>query len=283
MKMQTVLNMMFTKMIPAKVLIAGLLLFILLLAYCIVEPYLLTVHSIEYINGDIPDGFDGKRIVFVSDIHHGPFFSIKRVRKTVAMINSLHPDIVLLGGDYVHRNRRYIKPVFSELAYIRSGLFTGGVLGNHDHWESASMTLKAMNTAGISILDNNAFWVGEESSRIRIGGVGDMFENIQNTGITLEGVLDSDFVIVVSHNPDYFSSLSDRRVDLVLSGHTHGGQVTFFGLWAPLMPIKDRSHWKGFYKGKQTDLFITTGVGTITPPVRFFARPEIVEILLKKQ
>ena len=84
----------------------------LFVAYAYAETYWIKINYVKVVSKQIPKGFEGKRMVFVSDIHHGPYFSIQRVKKLVAQINELKPDIILLGGDYVHRNPIYIMPVF---------------------------------------------------------------------------------------------------------------------------------------------------------------------------
>ena len=85
-------------------------------------------------------------------------------------------------------------------------------------------------------LNNRAVWINHHNQRIRIGGVGDLWRDSQDIQPTLAKASNNDFVILVSHNPDYVEELPNQTIDLVLSGHTHGGQVTLFGLWAPSIP-----------------------------------------------
>lgn len=258
-----------------------ILLSVLLLSYTFIEPFLIELKTIDIKRDDIPDEFVGTKIVFISDIHHGPFFSKTRLRRLVGKINGLKPDIVLLGGDYVHRDPKYIEPCFEELKELEAPLGRFGVLGNHDHWESRDLTLKSMEDAGIMALDNRAVWINKGNGRIKIGGVGDLLEDVQDLTPTLDEVEDGDFVILLSHNPDFFEHITTPRIDLVLSGHTHGGQVTFFGRWAPLIPSRYGQKYRtGIIENEFSKLIVTNGVGTITPPVRFFARPQINVITL---
>ena len=251
--------------------------------YSFIEPYWIKIKQIDFKNNDIPYSFDNKKIVFIADIHHGPFFSLDRVKKVVTKINSLNPDIVLLGGDYVHRKQKYIEPVFLELSKIKSVIFIGGVLGNHDHWESKLRSIAEMKKAKITYLDNFSSWISIGNEKIKIGGIGDLWEDEQLLENTIKNVKENDFVILISHNPDYFQKIINRRVDLVLSGHTHGGQINFFGLFAPILPIRNKSTWKGLCTNNFSTLYITTGIGTITPPIRFFSRPEIVLFKLQQK
>ena len=189
--------------------------------------------------------------------------------------------IQIFGGDYVHRNAKYITPCFDELIHVKDLLGKFGVLGNHDHWEDAPLTRQNMKKAGITILDNRAEWIVRDGKRIKIGGVGDLWEDIQNLSPTIDNTKEDDFVILASHNPDYAEQITTRKIDLMLSGHTHGGQVTFFGLWAPLVPSRYGQKYRtGIVETGLTKVIISNGIGTITPPGRFFARPDIIVLML---
>lgn len=263
--------------------LAGIAVAALVAAYSLAEPRLLRVTRLTVRSPDVPPGFHGARIAFLSDIHHGPYFSLKRVSRVVDIVNDLRPDIILLGGDYVHRDARYIAPVFAELARLRAPLGVFAVAGNHDHWEGIDLTRQEMAKAGIANLDNRAAWVTVGGDRIRIGGVGDLWEDRQDLAPTLDGARESDFVILLSHNPDYAERITTRGIDVVLSGHTHGGQVTLFGLWAAAVPSAyGQKYRNGFVQTEYTRVYVTTGVGTITPPVRFCAPPEVVLITLER-
>lgn len=255
----------------------------LLLLYTFIEPYWLELKETNIVNKDLPASFENVKIVFVSDIHHGLFFSRARVRNLVQEVNKLNPDIILLGGDYVQGDPKYIQPCFKELKNLKAAIGKFGVLGNHDHWESAELTRKFAGEANIRLLDNKAEWVYKNGERIKIGGVGDVFEDIQDINPTTSDAGDRDFVILLSHNPDYAEEIKTHNVDLVLSGHTHGGQVTLFGLWAPVLPIENKKYRTGLVDTGYTKVIVSNGVGTITPPVRFFARPQINLIRLKSK
>ena len=266
------------------VLLAGVLTAALLVAYAFVEPHWLRITRVDIADPDVPPAYDGKRIVFISDIHHGPYFSIERVKRLVDRVNALQPDLILLGGDYVHRDAKYIAPVFAELARLRAPLGVFAVAGNHDHWEGIEETRREMALAGIVNLDNRAEWITMGGDRIKVGGVGDVYEDSQDIGPTIADADEGDFVLLLSHNPDYAERIVTERIDLVLSGHTHGGQVTFFALWAAFVPSTyGQKYRSGFVDTGHTLVFVSNGVGTITPPVRFFARPEIVVITLQRE
>ncbi|MFC1714784.1 metallophosphoesterase [Candidatus Poribacteria bacterium] len=252
-----------------------------ILAYTFIEPYWIET-KIYDIKGDIPNEFNNYKIVFLSDIHHGPYFSKDRVKKVVDKANKMDADLIILGGDYVHRNRKYIAPCFEELKNLKAKDGIYAVLGNHDHWEGKELSIQAIIGSDIRYIDNDAQWIYKNGSKIKIGGVGDYFEDKQIIGPTINDVSKEDFVILVSHNPDYVEDIKNDKIDLVLSGHTHGGQITLFGLWAPIIPSKYGQKYRtGIVNTEYTKVMVSNGIGTITPPVRFFARPQINQIILK--
>ena len=211
---------------------------ILFICYSYLESRWIRTNKIEIQSNDISDSFAGLKIVFITDIHHGPYFSQNRVKKLVKRINKLEPDIIIMGGDYVHRGTKYIKPVFDELLQLEANLGIYAVLGNHDHWENAELAEKLMIRNEIKICDNKSYWVKYKKDSIKIGGVGDLWEDVQLINNTISDIRKSDFCILISHNPDFIEQIKNNKIDLTLSGHTHGGQLTLFGLWAPILPSK---------------------------------------------
>ena len=115
---------------------------IVLLTYSSLETRWIKITPVTIESPDIPSSFDGKRIVFVSDIHHGVALSKERVRKLVERINNLQPDIVILGGDYVSEEEKYIEPVFTELGKLKSNYGVFGVMGNHDYFVNGDLSKK---------------------------------------------------------------------------------------------------------------------------------------------
>jgi len=259
------------------------LVIILLLFYCFVEPFWIDVNRLNFQSADLPKSFNNKTIVFVSDIHCGPYFSVNRVKQLVKIINYLKPDWVMLGGDYIQFGKNYIDVCLNPLKDLRPSFKVYAVLGNHDNWSDPEKIKNQIQAAHIELLDNKADWVNLDSERIKIGGVGDLWtEKPSYQEITQDAKI-NDFIILLSHNPDYFQKipLSElEKIDLVLAGHTHGGQVSFFNLWTPVIHSQ-YGYTRGFYHKNNSTLFITRGIGTVTLPIRLFTRPEIVFITLK--
>ncbi len=256
---------------------------LLFLFYTYLESRWIKINEFDFISHHVPTEFHRLKIVFISDIHHGPYFSIKRVAKLVKSINEINPDLVIFGGDYVHRDAKYIKPVFDELSKINSSIGMYGVLGNHDYWEGRVETEKCMQNANIQDIVNKSKWIKHQHDSIKIGGVGDLCEDIQLIDSTIQDVNISNFCLLVSHNPGYSEQISSNKIDLILSGHTHGGQISLFGFFSPILPSKyGQKYGYGLKKMEKFSIYITSGIGTITPPLRFFMRPEIVLINLIK-
>jgi predicted MPP superfamily phosphohydrolase len=274
------------------IILAGVIFF----TYSSLETRWIKITHVTIESTDIPKSFDGKKIVFVSDIHHGASLSRERVKKLVQGINDLHPDIIILGGDYITLKEKYIKPVFDELRNLKSKHGVYGVLGNHDYFVNGNLTKKMMMRNGIKICDNKSYWLKINRDSIKIGGVDDPDGSKPELDSTVYDVHRKDFCILISHRPDFVKEIKSDLVDLTLSGHTHGGQVTFFGLWAPILPTEN-GLWASISLSKESQKYryglvhsspnmqsyITSGIGSRFPHIRFFCRPEIAVLELKRK
>jgi predicted MPP superfamily phosphohydrolase len=261
-----------------------LLLLAICFAYSLIEPYWIE-EKVNFIqDNDIPQVFSDKKIVFVADIHHGIFFSQKRIEKLVNEINAMHPDIIILGGDYIDSEVKYIEPCFQELSKLKAEIGVFGVIGNHDGRNNGyNLTLSAMEKAGIKPLENRAEWLEVGNKKIKLGGVIWTEADETDLGPNIRDTRESDFVILVSHTPDLAEKIKTKNIDLVLSGHTHGGQVTFFGLFAPYIPSHYGQKYRtGIVEAENAKVLITNGIGEALLPIRFFARPQINIIILQK-
>jgi uncharacterized protein len=270
--------------IEASFLGVALLTIAVFVVWAFVEPRIITVTEIEISDEDVPKDLDGLRMAHLSDIHHNHDSPVEYLKKVVDKTNGLHPDIVFITGDYTWgSNSEGHTALFEQLKRIKSryGIFT--VFGNHDSLlRNNAVFLGKIRDAKITVLENKAEWIKINSSRIKVGGVGDLWSGRQNISPTLENVTSKDFVILLSHNPDYAEEVPQDMVDLVLSGHTHGGQITFLGLYAPHLPIKGGQKYRsGLVKKGDMNIIVSKGIGTVGPKIRFFAAPEIVLITLR--
>jgi predicted MPP superfamily phosphohydrolase len=251
-------------------------------AYTLMEAKWLAVNRVTLTVPNLPAAFKGKTAAFLTDLHHGPYVPLPYIRHTVDVANSLHADLILLGGDYPHRGIQYVAPCIHELSRLRAPLGVYAVLGNHDHYDGCQPHVSAALRAGcIPELTNRGTWIKADGARLWVCGVGDYWRDTQNLPAALEGTTKEDAVILLSHNPDYVEEIHDPRVGLVLSGHTHGGQVNLPIVGPPVVPsIYGQKYAQGLVEGPVVPVFVSRGIGTIVPPMRLFCRPEIVLITL---
>jgi predicted MPP superfamily phosphohydrolase len=253
---------------------------IVFLVYAHFETYWIQVVQTTVSSRELPAEFSGKKIVYIADIHCGDDFEPARLGKVVNQINSLKPDIVLLGGDYVNRNGQYTAACFAEMAKIEAPLGKFGILGNHDIEARTESVENAMRTTGITPLvkENRKITIGKEE--ITIAGTDETWYGNPDGAKAMENA--TPFVIYLTHDPWYLEQYRPAA-QLLLAGHTHGGQVTLFGI-----PFANLAHWRNykyqkgiFFENGQT-IIVTNGIGATILPLRFFARPQINLITLER-
>ncbi|MCJ7689944.1 MAG: metallophosphoesterase [Clostridiaceae bacterium] len=263
-------------------------LFILFILWILIEAQVFRVRTTRIKNCKIPKSFNDFKIVFISDIHYGRFFMAKRLMKIVNRINKLEPHIVIIGGDYldtsVKSNKdvsKYLEEAFGILRKLesKSGVFT--VLGNHDYFNRKESLLNEINSSSFKLLKNTKEFLNIGKDSIQLIGMDDLVKGYPEVNLLKEG--SNVFTIAISHNPDFFGDYKNLiNYDLGISGHTHGGQVTFFGLYAPHTSSKyGQRYSKNIVHEENRDIVLTHGIGNGTLPIRFFAMPEIVEISLE--
>jgi hypothetical protein len=228
----------------------------------------------------LPKSFAGTTIAFLTDLHHGPFTTLDYVESVVRTTLSLRPDLILLGGDYSLTDAMYIRPCFEVLAALKAPMGVFGVLGNHDYWHGLTETTEGMCAAKITELTNRGVWLSKGSDRFRLAGVDDLWSGRIKLEDAVGDAKREDACLLMSHNPDLCERLRDERVGLVLSGHTHGGQVVFPG-GAPFVPSHyGQKYLRGLVQAPQTLVYVSRGLGTSGVPVRIASRPEINLITL---
>jgi uncharacterized protein len=243
----------------------------------------------------LPPELDGLRLVQLTDIHHGPNLSLRYVRRVIAAANALKPDITLLTGDYVYRSPQYIAPVVRELAALRANIGIVGVLGNHDWWEDADLTRREFAAIGLPLIDNDRVVLTPDRSLVRgrdidrglsIAGVGDYTEDVSDFHAALGGLPEAMPRLLLSHNPDAAENAdliaARHRIDLMICGHTHGGQAWFPGIGRPVVPSRyGQKYAYGSVRGPVCDVYVCSGIGTSILPMRFEVPPEIAVIELR--
>jgi uncharacterized protein len=218
---------------------------------------------------------DGLRIVHLTDIHHGLYFSAESLAAAVELANSLQPDVIALTGDYVSYSRNFAHSAAELLSGLRARRGVFAVLGNHDFRVGAELVSRALRRNGIEVLRNRHAVVRAGAAELHLAGVDDLWHNA-NLPRALRGVPRGRPVVLLSHNPGIVAAAAHYSVDLVLSGHTHGGQVRLPFLErrrdANRSPKRFHTGWDAWGR---TRIYISRGIGTIVLPVRVACPPEM--------
>jgi len=215
----------------------------------------------------------GLRIVHLTDIHHGLYFSAEAVLAAVELANSLEPDVVALTGDYVSYSRNFAHSVAELLGGLKAARGVYAVLGNHDFRVGADLITRALRRNHIEVLRNRHTVLRAGSAELHLAGVDDLWYNA-SLPRALRNIPRARPVVLLSHNPRIVAAASHYSVNLVLSGHTHGGQVRLPFLERRRDPTHRRFHtgWDGW---GLTRIYISRGIGTIVLPVRLGCPPEM--------
>lgn len=237
----------------------------------------------------LPRRLDGLKMGVMSDFHAGAFVRREDIQESVLMMNHERPDMVALLGDYVDggnshspENVKKGSYVFDILKGLKAPLGVFAVLGNHDHWTDAHLVRRELSRIADVVLDDKHVALGHG---LAVAGVDDFWEGPARPHKALNGLHRRPVVILLSHNPDVNTQLrGDRTVRLVISGHTHGGQIR--------IPLINRAPWvpcSQKYKGttgliRETQdrwTFITKGVGTFFLPIRLACPPDVSILRLR--
>ena len=221
------------------------------------------------------------RIAALADLHTGaPHITVDKVREIVRSTNAARPDLIVLLGDYVIHgvvggDFVDIEPIAAALGDLRAPLGVFAVLGNHDWWYDGPRTARALEAAGIRVLEDAAAAVTAGGRPLWVAGVSDARTRQADITRALAAVPDGAPVIALTHNPDVFPRMP-ARVLLTLAGHTHGGQVSLPVLGRLIVPSRYGERYAiGHVHENDRDLFVSPGIGTSIIPLRFRVPPEI--------
>lgn len=274
------------------VLAAGLLAFVAVcLLWSLVEARLVFVDRVVVSDPDVPAELNGMRIAYASDVHAGTLLGQGQVRRTLAKVRSLDADAIVLGGDYVGGDwaggaARGEEMFYPEAAKLEAPLGVFAVLGNHEGRDGAPEARALLEDAGIVLLANDRVRLRRSGAGIRLAGVEDLITGSPDFAAAARDIPKNEFAIVVSHNPDALpNGLRETRgaFDLGLSAHTHGGQITAFGLWAPVIPSRYGQSFRGGWERIEgVPVLVSRGAGVFILPMRFFAPAQIHLIELRQ-
>jgi predicted MPP superfamily phosphohydrolase len=247
-----------------------------------IEPGWLEISSISLILPRLHPVFDNYRIVHISDIHMGTWITKQRLAEVVKYINTLHPDLIVITGDFVtDLNHSIFADLKNNLSRLRSKDGVFAVLGNHDYWSNPQSIRQILEISGIIELPNKVHPVKRGDEYLNIVGVDDYWENKARLRDVIGKFGDNEAAILLAHEPD-FAEISSKtnRFDLQLSGHTHGGQVNIPYIGPIVLPMYGRKYPVGLYQIDKMLLYTNRGLGTGHPKIRFNCRPEIALLTL---
>lgn len=269
----------------------------------LVEPLRLRMARYRVPIADLPRSLDGMRIGFLADIHLGPRVSSDFVAEAVALARDLRADLYLLGGDYIAQSENYMEAAATLMRPLLDPALPSmgvlGVLGNHDWWENGPRMAKALREQGVMMIDNNRVFLDAQSRTIQrdpaqlsgpalcIAALGDLVTDTTDIPRAFADIPADMPRILLTHEPDTAELYelaydgSAPRVDLMLCGHTHGGQVSLPLIGAPIVPSRyGQKYAAGLVKGPRFPVIISRGIGMSLIPVRWGVPPEVVEVTL---
>jgi len=253
------------------------------------------VSTVEFSIPDLGPAFDGYTIVVLADLHHPPSQDVRWLQDVVDIANAAKPDVIALLGDYATSFRRtpsmsrmWYRIALNAMASVCEGFRTRdgviAVLGNHDYYADAEHVQRWLRGIGADVLVNEARLIDRGGSRLRIAGMDDVIEGALDVraGCTVGEELPT---IVLTHHPDAILHLaSDVRIDVMLAGHTHGGQVVIPGYGAVLTMSRvcRRRTASGWVPNDRAALYVSRGVGAQLPlPIRLNCPAEILVLRLR--
>ena len=264
------------------IIISGILLYS---RYISTSGLIIKEHKIY--NSNIPDSFHGTKIVHVSDIHYGRTILKEELNKLVTSINELKPDIVIFTGDLIDKDtnlkEKDRKIIIKALNKIDTTINKYAITGNHDY-QFEEYTSILLESNFINLDDNYDVVYNKSYEPIMIAGlktylsskksIDDRMLNI-NTYISNNKDNGPKFRILMMHEPDLIDDVQVDNFNLVLAGHSHNGQVRLPIIGATILPAKAKNYYDEYYKINDTDLYISSGVGTSTINFRFLNKPSI--------
>lgn len=246
-----------------------------------IERYIVRVNTYQIPVPNLPRAFENFRIAHLTDLHYGPLVPEIFIKGVIDRTNRIEKDMIVCTGDYVHgkQEKNRFDTVFPILGRLKARYGVYSVLGNHDHWAGGKKAAAWLDNIGQNIR-HKVISVEKDGHRIQIGGIGDLWEDDPGIDQTFQYVPESDCKIALAHNPDTADTRFDTRIDLMISGHTHGGQVNIPFVGTPVLPVKNERYSSGFIRTPNTNLFISRGIGWAIIPVRFNCFPEIAVLNL---
>jgi len=245
------------------------------------DVYDLEITRHEVLIDDLPAAFDGYRIAFLTDTHVASFVRRAFYEEIVAQVQRFEPDLLLFGGDFVSF-RRHIPLLANRLAGLSAKDGTFAILGNHDYWTDAPRIMETLAGIGVRFLTNGHVMLARGGARLPLAGIDEVYRGAPDPDAAFAGIAVGQPCLAISHHPDIIDVLPRRRIDLLLCGHTHGGQIRFPFFGAVVVPSKhEATYASGFHRVGPTLMYVSRGIGAV-PPLRILCRPEVATFILRR-
>jgi len=229
--------------------------------------------------------WEGVRIAHWADLHWLWKPPASFYRRSVGLCNAACPDLIVCTGDFIYPPVGVREDLGELLSALRAPLGAYAVLGNNDHdYGQGQAVRRLVESAGVQVLSNRHVLLRRGGQELCLAGVDDLWHDRQDFDAALAGVNESTVRVLLCHNPDFAEALPARpRVDLMLCGHSHGGQVWLPGPLTPPSPIEHRRYMSGLVRGPRCMVYTSRGLGMNGPwAVRFRCRPELPILTLRR-
>lgn len=245
-----------------------------------------TLHSMTLEFPNLPDELCGFKIAHISDIHSGLYMPQRKMEEITEVVNAQFPDLIALTGDFVSSFKEEIEPFVKGFKGLKSTFGTFSCAGNHDEWAGISAIESAFNQTNLSLLRNRTAVLNIDGAILNVIGIDFTREKIHYLDTALQSAHPDGFNLLLSHHPDFFTHAKRFGIDLMLAGHTHGGQIALEFAGIEFYPIDlFYKYPRGLYEegiGQSQKLYVNLGIGITATPLRT-VQAEIALITLQKK
>ena len=243
----------------------------------------LSVEKITLPIRNLSPSLDGFRIVQLSDYHLYPLTQLELVERSVAIANELNPDLTVLTGDYVWHEVEAIFDLAPALDKLNAKHGVFAINGNHELWTDPKAIQAGFDQTNIPLMINESVTISEGNGSFILAGLDDGWAGEPDLDTAVQGTPSNLPIVLLMHEPDLADQYAlDSRIVLQLAGHSHGGQIRFPKIGAPVLPYLGRKYDMGLYQVKDMWLYTNRGIGVTNEPIRFNCPPEITEITLTR-